>query len=468
VVFWALAELHWKELHMTLFCCRFTRLGYVLAMVTLVLAGGTPSTADDWPQWQGPKRDGVWRESGIVEKFPPGGPKVLWRAELGGGFAGPAVADGRVYVMDRRGEMLGKGKEGPPKGGLKGKERILSLDAADGKPLWVHEYDCDYRILYPSGPRSTPVVHQGKLYSLGAMGDVFCLDAAKGKVHWHKRLLDEYKAKTPLWGYAAHPLVDGDRVICLAGGAGSAVVALHKDTGKELWRALTVEEIGYAPPMIFEAGGKRQLIVWHTEAINSLDPETGKLYWSEKFPLNEPVRPAITVGTPRLEKDLLFVSSPHHGSLMLKLAADRPAATVLWRGKSDNLAKPDGLHSLMSSPVLRDGHVYGVCNFGQLRCLKADTGKLLWEHQTSERKALATTTFLIPQGDRFFLFSDQGDLIIARLTPKGYEEIDRAHVLEPTLFSRGRDVVWSHPAFANGCVFLRNDKEIRCLSLKSA
>src|SRR5205085_6316544 len=120
------------------------------------------------------------------------------------------------------------------------------------------------------------------------------------------------KLKLPVWGYAAHPLLDGDRLISLAGGEGSAVVALDKDTGKELWRALTVEEVGYAPPMIFEAGGKRQLIVWHTEAINSLDPATGKVYWSVKFPADgEPERPGITTATPRKEGDLLFVSAPH-------------------------------------------------------------------------------------------------------------------------------------------------------------
>ena len=423
--------------------------------------------ADDWPQWLGPKRDGVWREAGILAKFPAGGPKVLWRAEIGGGFSGPAVADGRVVVMDRQGERLAKGKEAPPKGGLKGKERIVCLEAGSGKPRWTHEYDCDYRILYTSGPRTTAVIAAGKVYGLGAMGDVTCLDAATGKVHWQTKLTELCKTKPPLWGYAAHPLVDGDRLICLAGGEGSAVLALDKNTGKELWRALTVKEIGYAPPMIYEAGGKRQLIVWHTEAINSLNPATGEIYWSVQFPDGEPERPGITVATPRREGDLLFVSAPHHGSLVLKLAADRPAAEVVYKGKSRDLSRPDGLHSIMGSPILQGGHVYGVCAFGELRCMKADTGERLWEHLTVERKSLFATTFIVPQGDRHFLFSDGGDLIIARLTPKGYEEIDRAHVIEPTLHSRGRDVVWSHPAFANGCMYARNDRELICVSLKA-
>jgi outer membrane protein assembly factor BamB len=440
------------------------------APLGILLLCSVAAPADDWPQWMGPKRDGIWREDGILDKFPPGGPKRLWATPIGGGFSGPAVASGRVYVMDRQGEKLPKGKEAPMKGGLAGKERVLCLDDADGKILWKHEYDCPYRVYYPSGPRTTPTVHQGKVYTLGAMGNLLCLDAEKGTVHWNKDLLQEYETKPPLWGYANHLLVDGDAVFTFAGGKDTkdcSVIALHKDTGKELWRALTVEEVGYAPFMMIEAGGKRQLIVWHTEAINSLDPPTGKVYWTEKFPIDDPVRPAITAATPRHVGDLLFVSSPHHGSLMLRLDTERPAANVLWRGKSNSIAKPEGLHAMMNSPILGDGHVYGICAFGELRCLDALTGKRLWEHKTVDRKAMGPTTFLIPHKDRVFLFSDQGDLIITRLTPQGYEEIDRAHVIEPTLFSRGRDVVWSHPAFANRCIYLRNDQEIVCISLKA-
>lgn len=445
----------------TLFMPRF-RLSLALA-----LALTATTFADDWPQWLGPRRDGVWRETDILDKFPPGGPKVQWRAEIGPGYTGPAVAGGRVYVMDHQGDPLPKGKEFV-KGGLAGRERILCLDAADGKLLWKHEYDCTYKIAYPQGPRTTPVVHQGKVYTLGAMGDLLCLDALSGKVFWSKNFPADYKAKPQIWGWASHPLVDGDKLFCLVGGEGSAVVAFHKDTGKELWKALTVEEVGYAPPIITEAGGKRQLIAWHTEAVNALDPETGKLYWSEKHPADvPPERPGISTATPLRYGDMLFFTTPHHGALMLKLAADRPAATVVWRGKSNNLAKPDGLHALMGTPAIHDGHVYGICTFGELRCLKTETGERVWEtyEATEGKKAMSATAFLVRQGERFFIFNDKGYLIIAQLTPKGYKEIDRAKLLEPTLYSRGREVVWSHPAFANRCVFARNGKEIICVAL---
>src|SRR5207245_663969 len=121
-------------------------------------------------------------------------------------------------------------------------------------------------------------------YTMGAMGDIRCLDGVTGKVQWFKSVLDEYKVKPPVWGYASHPLIDGDKFICFVGGDDHAVVALDKNTGQELWHALTVKEIGYAPPVIVEAGGVRQLIIYHTEAVNSLNPETGKLYWSQAFP----------------------------------------------------------------------------------------------------------------------------------------------------------------------------------------
>jgi outer membrane protein assembly factor BamB len=428
--------------------------------------------ADDWPQWLGPQRDGVWREKGLLDKFPKGGPRVCWRTEIGPGFSGPAVADGKVYLTDRKGEQPPRGVESAGKEGKKGVERVLCLNEADGKLVWKHEYDRLYiRVNYPSGPRCTPVVHQGKVYSYGTMGDLVCLDAATGKSVWSKNLPEAYGTRPPVWGYSTHPLVAGDKVFVLVGGKDSAVVALNKDTGAEVWKALTVQEVGYAPPILIEAGGAKQLIAWHSEAVNALDPETGKLLWSVKLPAEgEPMRPAITSSTPVHVGGRLFVSCPHHGSLMLKLAADKPAAEVVWRSdEGASLGKPDKLHSLMSSVHVYGGYVYGVCALGELRCLKADTGEQVWETfaatTATPKKTPFCSAFFVRQGERYFLFNEHGELIIARLTPKGYEEIDRAKVIGPTLLSRGRDVVWSHPAFANRKMYVRNDKELICIDL---
>ena len=225
---------------------------FFLALLICGLAASL-ARADDWPQWLGPNRDGVWRETGVVEKFPPGGPKVrAGRTPVGEGYSGPAVAGRRVYVTDF---IRAKGE---PDGNanfirkvIPGKERVLCLDESDGKILWKHEYHCDTDLNYPAGPRTTPVISGGKVYTVGAMGQLFCLNALDGKVIWQKDLPKEYQFPVPLWGFAGHPLVDGQRLICLVGGQGSVAVAFDKDTGKELWRALSAKEPGYAPPMIF-------------------------------------------------------------------------------------------------------------------------------------------------------------------------------------------------------------------------
>jgi outer membrane protein assembly factor BamB len=429
-------------------------------------AGLSSARADDWPQWLGPGRDGVWRETGILQQFPKDGPQVRWRTPIGSGYAGPAVVGGRVFVTDR---VLAEGARNPgnpfARTTVKGSERVLCLDKATGKVLWKHEYDCPYEVSYPSGPRTTPTVSGDKFYTLGTMGDLLCLDTATGKVVWSKNFPADYHAKVPLWGFSAHPLVDGNKLICLVGGKGSLVVAFDKESGKELWRALSADEQGYCPPTIIEGGGKRQLIIWHPQAVNALDPETGELYWSQKFRINA----NMTIATPRQAGDLLFVSSFYNGSMMLRLDHDKPAATVVWQGKSsrETTAETDGLHSVMATPFLKDGYIYGTCSYGQLRCLKADTGERVWETlaATGGKEQRWGTAFLVAQGERFFLFNEKGDLIIARLTPRGYDEISRAHILEPTNRMAGRPVVWSHPAFADRCMFARNDQEIVCVSL---
>jgi outer membrane protein assembly factor BamB len=441
----------------------------LLAVIGALLCGvaGTSVRADDWPQWLGPKRDGVWRETGIVDKFPADGPKVRWRTSIGAGFAGPAVAEGKVYLIDR---VLAEGAKLPAspfdtRNAIPGKERVLALSEDDGRILWTYEYECPYKVSYASGPRATPLVAGGKVYTLGTEGNLVCLDATSGKVQWAHELKKDYGAKTPYWGFSAHPLLDGQKLICMVGGKGTTVAAFDKDSGKEMWRALSAKQPGYCPPMIYEAGGQRQLVVWDSEAVHGMNPETGSVYWTQ--PLDS--YSGMSISTPRKEGDELFLTGYDGHSLMLRLDPQKPAAAVVWQG-----TKKKGMSSVFSTPFFEGGYIYGN-NAGKddsLVCIKAETGEILWQTKKPNKDAAAPSgdTFIVKNGDRFFLFAEQGDLIIANLSPKGYEEISRAHVLEPTTAVSGgplknRIVVWSHPAFANKCIFARNDKEIVCVSL---
>ena len=439
-------------------------------LLQIIVLVGCAAHADDWPQWLGPQRDAVWRETGIIEKFPANGLKIRWRTPVGGGYTGPAVADGKVYVTDRK---LASGAGNPTnafqRGTIPGTERVLCLNEADGKILWQHEYDCPYDISYAGGPRATPLVSGGRVYAVGAMGNLLCLDARDGKVVWSRDFKTDFQARIPMWGCAGHPLLDGDRLICLVGGEGSVAVAFHKDTGREIWRALSAREPGYCPPTMIEAGGARQLIIWHPQAVNSLDPETGKVFWTQPWE----IKAGLCIATPRQAGDLLLLSSFYTSSKCFRLSSSQPDASIAWEGKSFSERNTDTLHSLMSTPFIDDGHIYGVCSYGQLRCLKLATGERVWESlaatgstgDTGRQTNRWKNAFIVKDGDRFFLENENGDLIIAKLSPKGYEEISRTHLIDPTSPDPRRMVVWSHPAFANKCVYARNDREIVCASL---
>ncbi len=437
-----------------------------MRILLLLLLANATLHAEDWPQWLGPQRDSVWRETGIMDTFPADGPPVRWRVKIGGGYTGPAVANGKVYLMDRQvAEKTKAPGNAFARGVIPGTERVLCLNAVDGSVVWEHRYDCTYTMSYSTGPRCTPVVRDGKVWTLGAEGNLFCLDAENGKVLWSRDFKKDFSASTPMWVFAGHPLLDGQRLICLCGGPGSVAVAFDKDSGQEIWRSLDAREPGYAPPTMIEVGGSKQLILWHPQSVNSLDPATGKVFWSHPWD----VRAGLTVATPRLAGDLLLLSSFYTSSKCFRLNATKPAATLQWEGKSFSEKNTDTLHSLMSTPFIENGHLYGVCSHGQLRCLKFETGERLWETfaaTTGDKPVRWANAFLVKQADRFFLANEQGDLIIAKLTPKGYEELSRTSLLKPTTTDPRRAVVWSHPAFADQCVFARNDEEIVCVSLK--
>lgn len=417
--------------------------------------------ADDWPEWLGPDRASEWHEDRIVQTFPKEGLNIKWRKPVGLGYSGPAVVGGKVFLMDyipRSGNVTNNPGS---RARLEGEERILCFNAENGQLLWEYAYNRPYRLSYPSGPRCTTTVDDGCVYALGAEGTLSCLKADTGKLLWQRELTTEYGTTSPLWGFSAHPLIDGDLLYTLAGGEGSLVIALDKKTGKEVWRSLSSRSQGYCPPTMISSNGKKQLVIWHPESINGLDPATGKLKWSV------PLEPDydMSIAAPRMVDNKLFASGIGQVGVLIQLDPNLTKAEVLWRGKAK-----DAIYSVNATPFVEDGMIYGVDGqSGALIGAQLDDGKRLWSTNQptsgSKRRERQATAFLVKHQDRFFLFSETGDLILANLTREGYEELGRFHVLKPTGECFGREVVWNHPAFAERCMFVRNDEELVCVDL---
>lgn len=451
-----------RHSHATLFFSHsHFRVAAILFSLTLSGMSSSPAFAtDDWPEWRGKGRLGVWNETGIIDEFPAEGLTVTWRTPINSGYSGPAVADGRVFITDAR-RLQGNDAV----------ERILCLDEQTGKILWTHEWKTNYtglQLIYAIGPRSTPTVDGDFVYVLGLMGNLFAFDVATGNVVWQKDYVRNFGASVPVWGISSAPLVDGDRLICLVGGEPNAkVIAFNKKTGEEIWRALSSDsEPGYTQPIIFEVGGVRQLIVWHPEAVSSLDPRTGELYWEEPFLVSM----GMTVMTPVLNGQRLLVSSFREGARLFLLDQTKPGATLLWKGNSTSEVATDTIHALINTPVIDGDYIYGVDSYGEMRCLNADTGERIWESLDAvKEKARWAAAFFVKNHDRYFINNDRGELIIATLSPDGFNEISRTELItptHPTARRRQRGAVhWSHPAYANRHILTRNDNEIIRASL---
>ena len=412
---------------------------------------------------------------------------MKWRAPVGGGFAGPAVAGGRVFVLDYA--------DTEPRT-MDGNERIVvprRRERRGVEVLWTREWATAYRMLtfsYASGPRATLTVDGGRVYLTGAAGRIFCLDAATGAVIWEKDTVAEYDAYVPVWGTSVAPLVDGGRVIFVVGGEPDALVmAFDKHKGEERWPALQPRtEMGYSQTAIIEAGGVQQLIVWHPWGLSSLDPATGALYWEEPFPGGQ-----APIADPVRSDAYLLVPGFYTGSMMMRLSPGRPAATLLWKDDGSDriledgveVAEADGLHSNITTPLIVGDYIYGIGSHGHVRALRKDTAERVWEADGLTTRNRWGSAYFVRHEDRHFVYNENGDLIIARFTPEGYVELGWTHLLTPTLRtgygptrpgSRARRrhgqsdrlVNWAHPAFANRHVVLRNDEEVIRLSLDAA
>ncbi len=434
----------------------------MLSIALLCLLPGFQLHAGDWPEWRGgPARDGHWTDASLPPQLGPAPLPIVWKVRLGTGFSGPSVSHGRVYVMDR----FAPGTPDPSASSTAENaphpdtERLLCLDAETGNIVWKVGYTRALKLKrgYENGPRATPTVADGKVYAIGAMGDFHCVDAQSGQVLWKKDLLRDYNARLPDWGVANAPLVESNLVVLQAGGRpGATVIAFHRDTGREVWRSLS-DIPGYASIIAIDAGGRRQLIVWTADAICSLDPADGKVFWRHPRQL----RWDQAIATPIYDKNLnlLLISSEREGTLALQLDRAPPGFHVEW----DHFS----LSCLHSCPVLVGDYIYGLNynglfpnNGGEFRCIKAATGELMWAatNVTKLAQQAQTTTTYNDGNHLFYLLNDQGQLILARATPEAYQEVGRVQLIGKT---------WTHPAFANHRIYARAERTLLCASLEA-
>ena len=386
---------------------------------------------------------------------------LVWQTDVGAGYTGPTVADGRVYLMDRQTD--------PDQ-----TERVLCFSESTGKPLWQHQYACEYRdIGYQAGPRAAVSIVDGQAFALGAMGHLHCLNAETGQVIWHRDLNkdyeiqreDKHQSRMPMWGIAASPLVYRELVILQIGGRdGACMVALNRADGNEVWRALD-DRAQYSAPILVKQAGEDIVVAWTGDSVAGIGAADGNVHWRHVMtPINMP----IGVATPIVHENMLFVTSFYDGALMLRLSQDEIDAEEVWRVRGRSEQETEALHSIISTPVWIGDYIYGVDSYGEFRCLEASTGRRVWEDLSATPKARWSTIHFVQNGERTWMFNERGELILARLSPDGFREIGRSKLLAPTLqqLNRRNGVCWSHPAFANGHVFARSDDRLICARLK--
>ncbi len=404
-------------------------------IVALAAVVATPLRAEDWPRWRGVRGDGSWHGPPLPPRWPAEGLRQAWRREIGGGYAGISVADGRAITMDRRKEPQEV-------------ERVVCIDAADGRELWVHSYPVSYGDLsYGNGPRAAPTLTGDAVYTLGALGHVCRLDAATGRVVWQVDTVGQLGAKVPEWGFAASPVVWKETVIVHVGAQpGGCFVALEQATGREKWRGGD-DPAGYATPQVIDGPEGPQLLGWTPEHVVGLNPDDGRVEW--KIPYR--VTYGVSIATPIYREGLVFVAGYWEGSKAIRLGPGRADATIVWSDK-------DALRGLMSQPLYRDGLVYLLDKQFGITCFELASGKKLWDDANRlTPRGRNPQASLVQLGDgRVAALNAEGELVLARFSRDGYHEDSRTKIIGPT---------WAHPAFAGSRVFARSDEEIVCVEL---
>jgi outer membrane protein assembly factor BamB len=391
----------------------------------------SPATATDWPQFLGPTRNGASPETGLIASWPKTGPPVLWDREVGAGFSGPVIAGERLILFHRDDDN----------------EVVEFLDAATGKGRWKFAYPTRYRDDFGKGdgPRSTPLVAGGRVYTLGAEGKLHCLDLETGKKVWERSLNEEYQVRKGFFGVATSPLVEGDLLLINVGGKGAGIVAFAKDTGKEVWKA-TDHEASYASPVAATIDGVRHVIFFTREGIVSLDPKDGTVRFSKHW--RSRMNASVNAATPLIVGDHLFVTASYDtGAILLRVRKD--SVEEIWQ--SD-----EALSSHYDTAVVHERYLYGIDGRQEqrprFRCVELKTGKVRWT-----REDFGCASLVIADG-KLIILNEDGDLILVEPTPDAYREKARASVLSSPCRSP--------LALANGRLYGRDNKKLVCWDLK--
>ncbi|MFQ5527180.1 MAG: PQQ-binding-like beta-propeller repeat protein [Thermoanaerobaculia bacterium] len=394
---------------------------------SLVLAGVQIASAADWPSYRGPGGDGRSAETGLQVSWPLEGPKVLWRTRLGNGFSGIAIQDDRLFTQ------YGDGSH----------EYVVALDAGTGEEVWSAVTGDDRRDSQGSGPRSTPAVDGGLVFSLGASGNLHAVTAAEGTPVWSRDLVEDFGARVPRWGVSASPVVAGDLLLIEAGGRRDyALVALAKDSGELRWHARS-DRAGYSTPLVAEIGGRKQAVFFTAAGLTGTALEDGAVLWQFPWETSYGVNAAMPV---LVGEGKIFISTGYDkGAALLEIASTESGFKVreIWRSRV--------MRNHFNSSVLADGHLFGFDN-ATLKCVEAASGQETWAQRGLGKGSL------LYADSHLLVLSERGVLLSIEATPDEYRETARVRLL------KGK--TWTMPSLADGRLFVRDEREMVAVSLK--
>lgn len=390
----------------------------------------TSSSPGDWPQWRGPRRDGVSTEKGLLAVWPADGPKELWRQTTGKGFSCLAVSRGRVFTIFQDGDS----------------ESICSWDAETGKELWRFRYPARYLNGYGNGPRSTPTIDGDLLYAVGGTGIMHCLraftDKPAGEQVWRRDLLTEFGAKNLQWGVSFSPLVEGGLVYTNPGGPnGQSLAALDKVTGKTVWTSQD-DAAGYSSPLAATIAGERQIVFFTGAGLVAVTPEAGKLLW--RYPWETAF--GANIATPIIADDYVFISSGYNrGCTVVKIEKSESGfeARRVYENKK--------MRTHFSTCVRYHDYLYGFDDTN-LTCMEFRTGKVLWDQRGFSKGSL-----LVADG-KLIILGERGLAALAEATPASYQEVSR--------FTFSEDRCWTVPVIANGRMYIRDEEKLVCYEMR--